>query len=329
MEQTYQELLNELDDTPCQNSEFIEINKMGMLQVGPMDDQDYQYFWGCMKIYDAYGVNFFPQYLRLYLGFYGDYSKGIANWIHEDVQNGYRHLYSLKELVETLRFFGIASYQGISLQDFENALAEAPALYQSEQNELQQSRNEKRRKTIEAKVNDYFNFGDFSELTFRNYLEKFTFKRIQKSISIDDALKLAKEAPVQTYIVVFTRMGKVCYVGKTDNPLSYIGLKHKKFDADSVIFDTVDKDYVDDLLLAIMIFYDLPLNTMRTTKANRKYATIKQACFAYQKSESWPKKKVLKVIENSKLRVIDMDLERSLIDKIELERVLRKVSYLL
>ena len=107
MEQTYQELLNELDNTPCQNSEFIEINKMGMLQVGPMDDQDYQYFWGCMKIYDAYGVNFFPQYLRLYLGFYGDYSKGIANWIHEDVQNGYRHLYSLKELVETLRFFAL------------------------------------------------------------------------------------------------------------------------------------------------------------------------------------------------------------------------------
>ena len=329
MELTYQELLNDLDDVYSQNSEFIEINKMKMVNAGPMNEQDYQYFWGCMKIYDAYGVNYFGAYLDLLLGFYGNYSNGIESWIKEDVRGAW-HNYSFIELVETLRFFGISSYQGISLQDFEKALAVSSTLYRSAEIELQHSREEKRKKTITTKVNDYFNFGDFSEFVFNNYLEKFTLNREKKSISIDDALKLAQESPVRTYIVVFSRLGQVCYVGKTDNPLSYIALKHKKFNADSVIFDAVDDiAYIDDLLLAIMIFYDLPLNTARTTKANRKYATIKQACFAYQKLESWPKKKILSVIENSKLRIIDMDLERSLIDKIELERALRKASYLL
>lgn len=329
MNNTYKELLDGLDNTPCQNSEFIEINKLQMAMVGPMDSQAYQYFWGCMKIYDAYGVNYFPKYLELYLGSYGDYSKGIAHRIHKDVQNGCMHSYSLRELIETLHFFGITTYQEIGLQDYERAMADAPVLYQLEQIELQQSRNEKRRKTIDAKINDYFNFGDFSESTFQNYLEKFTLKRTQKNISINEALKLAKEAPIQTYIVVFTRFGKVCYVGKTDNPLTYISLRHKKYEADGIFFDTVIRDYVDDLLLATMIYYDLPLDSMRTTKANRKYATIRQACFAYQKSESWSKKKILKAIESNKLRVIDMDLERSLIDKIELDRALRKSSHLL
>jgi len=79
MERTYQELLDTTDDLLCQNSEFIEINKRDM--NCKLDEQDYSFFWGCMKLFNDFDKNYFAWYLNLINQSYGDFSGGIAQWL--------------------------------------------------------------------------------------------------------------------------------------------------------------------------------------------------------------------------------------------------------
>jgi len=68
------------------------------------------------------------------------------------------------------------------------------------------------------------------------------------------------------------------------------------------------------------------LEAVRITKKIRKYATVKQACSAYKELEAWPRKKVMSAINSGKIRTIDWAKGQELIDKIELDRLLRGIQ---
>lgn len=335
MEQTYQELLKSVSDYKCQNSAFIEINKRLMAQVD-LNEQDYDFFWGCMKLYEKLGVNYYESYLKARTGEHGDLSGGVEQWlksyglsmsIWESHNVNYYDTYStqLDELIKTLSFFEINDYCGKSLLELNALQKETKIDWERAYGETTQLYAKNCLRSKESKANNYFNFGDFSETQFNAYVELFTTKcKSGNTMSIDEALRLAQNAPNRMYIVLFSCNGQVCYIGKTTQPLSYIGSRHKKIGADSAVFEAVPEDYADDVLLSTMIFYDLKLENARTTRANRKYATIQQACFAYKLLESFSRKKVLSAIRDHRLRVVDLYNGQALIDKIELERAIRK-----
>ena len=319
--ETYQSLLSKLDSAPCQNSEFIELNKIRMVECGPLDDQDYMYFWGCMKLYEEYDVNYFAYYLDLLSGFFGDFSNGVDEWINDRY---FRHDEDmLREFVCILRFFGIENYDGISFQELNDVLEK----YKIHARKAQEKRSEeykiKAAKTIQKRIDDYFNFSDFDGASFKNYLDEFTVKRVHKEVLLDEALIEAKTAPENTYIVILYKNGKACYVGKTEHLMKYIGDKSQKYDADSVFYHVADPEYVDDLIIAIMIYYDLSLSSVRPKKVHRKYATVQQACNVYWHADNVRRKKVLSAIESNYIRTYEINEDKKLIDKTELERVIR------
>lgn len=319
---TLKELVLEVGNASCHCNKFIEINKFGMVEIGAMDDFDYEIFWDCMKVYEAYGINYFPQYVYFCNGFYGDFTQGIEAWFNSHSFMGYRpDAEKFFELVDVMRFFNVPSYCGIDFSGYEEACQEARGLYQVATDNEMQRRKEKGEETIRKRIESYFNFDNYSETQFSE-LFRSLITRQEKSISINEALALARFAPQNTYIVILKKDNRVCHVGKTERPLAYIGTRQKKFDADSAHFEIVDTDYVDDLIVSMRVLYDVELDKIRPSLLNRKYATIKQATFAYQRSEGIPRKLVISAIQNQKLRTVGLDNGQVLIDKIALHKAL-------
>lgn len=321
-DKTIKELLSEVGNVPCHNNEFIEINKIGMVEIGSMDDFDYEIFWNCMRVYEVSGINYFSQYVYLCKGLYGDFTQGIESWFNRSIME-YRPdvTKTFLELVDVLRFFGISSYCGIDFSQYEKACKQANSLYQVATNNKMQRHQEKGEETIRKRIEGYFNFDNYSERKFEE-LSRNLISEQEKSISINEALALARFAPQNTYIVILKKDNLVCHIGKTERPLSYIGTHQKKFDADSAHFEIVDPDYVDDLIVNMRVLYDVELDKIHPSLLNRKYATIKQSIFAYQRSEKIPRKRILLAIQSQKLRTIALENGQVLIDKIALHRAL-------
>ncbi|MEG0915268.1 MAG: hypothetical protein RSG57_05905, partial [Christensenellaceae bacterium] len=290
-----------------------------------------------MKIYDAYKINYFAGYLNLIVGYYGDFSGGLDKWrsgLGEYVQTSNAYIDDdfsfttyceyLKELCDVLRFFEFDHYGDLSLGELELLLEDAPRQRNLQLVGVREQHIAKAKLRNENKVENYFNFGDFSEKKFSAFTESCTTKHKKGgNISIDDAIRLAQKAPKRMYIVTLSISGKVVFAGKTGNLLTYLGKYSQKYHADSASFEAVDEDYTNDVLLATMIFFDLPLDTVRITTANRKYTTLKQACFAYKRSEDIPRKVVQNAIHIHKLRPIELPTGDIVYDKIALEKALR------
>lgn len=321
-DKTLNELLSEISDTPCQSNEFIELTKRGLVEIGAMDDFDYDIFWNCMRIYESYGVNYFSFYILLRKGFYGDFTQGIESWFNSRSIMGHMpNVEHFKELVDVLRFFEIATYCNIDLSEYEKAYHNADKLFQGATDNEMQRRKEKRDETIRQRIENYFNYYDYSESHFSE-LSRNLITRQEKSISINEALALARFAPQSTYIVFLKNGSRVCHIGKTEKPLFYIGTNHKKFNADSAFFEIVDADYVDDLIICMRVLYDVELDRIRPSLSNRKYATLKQAIFAFNRSDGIPKRRIISAIEKNNLRTVALENDQVLIDKISLHRAL-------
>ncbi len=323
--ETFRSMLAKFDNPICQNNEFIERNKWGMVEIGPMDAQDYYFFWGCMKIYEEFGVDYFAYYIDLKKGLFGNFSNGINGWFDD------KHLPhsedQLEELVNVMRFFEIDCYQNIPFRKYEEALDRYCVLENTTRGKRNEENQIKKEKTISTKLSNYFNFSSFDTDVFKRTLDSYTIKQERRIVTLDNAIAEAKTAPANTYIVIFYKSGKACFAGKTLRLLRYIEEKSKKHNADSVFYQAADDNYVDDLLVSIMIFYDLSLSNVIPRKSNRKYATLQQACYAYRYAYSVSKKDVLSAIQNNHIRLYEIDADKSLVDKIELERVIRSSLY--
>lgn len=339
MKENYFSLLASTDNFMCQNSEFIELNKMNLC-CSKLDENDYAIFWGCMKLYEIFEVNYFESYLKVINHQFGSFSIGIEGlvnsygrefnpWQDDPNENFEYRLYlnHLTELIDILIFFGISHYQEKSILELHELLECAPESYLECHKRFVPMGIDKKKQKKEELMEAYFNFDDFSNDEFAYYVERCTIKCENESvISITDALKLAQNMPEHTYIVIFKRGGAVCYVGQTMKLLTYIGERHIKYNADRVVFVDVAESYINDVQVATTVYYDLPVKNMKVVMASRKYGTVKRACLAYKELESWPRRMVMSVIENSKLRIIDIVNGQELIDKIELERCIQKFT---
>ena len=142
-----------------------------------------------------------------------------------------------------LKFFGMGKYGERSISELEDMLIHAPESYRVLYNEMLQQRGREKQSEKENKVKNYFNFDEFSKKQFNEFVDDCITKHKSGSImSIDDALKLAQNAPQRTYIVIFSSVGKVCHIGKTEQPLSYIGLQHKKIEQTVLYLRRLMKD---------------------------------------------------------------------------------------
>lgn len=255
------------------NNKFIEINKRSIIHL---DIPDYDFFWGCMKLFDTYGINYFDKYMDIVTGRFGDFSDGLESWLAsfgmslngmECFNNQILNYHCrLSELIEWLHFFDISYYQGISVLTLEALLKRTPELYREAYSTLSKQYKVRREIKKNSKIDSYYNFKDFSILDFSKYIEKFTKYKGRNIVTIDDALNIAKSIPKYPYVVLLLKDNQICFIGKTENLLQYIGSKNKKYMADSVIFEKVDKTYVDDVLLAIKMFFNYPLDGARITK---------------------------------------------------------------
>ena len=133
--------------------------------------------------------------------------------------------------------------------------------------------------------------------------------------------------PIDTYAVVLKEDGKICHIGKTQKPLSYIGLHYKKHNADTAFFETVDIDYIDDLILAVKIISKIPLAGVHILATNRKYTTMDKAVFSYKHVGCLSKKEIINAIINSNTWRMALENGNWLIDKIQLHRILKKDIY--
>ncbi|MGL5434564.1 MAG: hypothetical protein ACRDBO_04085 [Lachnospiraceae bacterium] len=332
----YNDLLELTGNTCCQNNKFIELNKRDMVCVS-LDEMDYRFFWGCMKLFDAYELNYFNLYLKVIMGHYMhlddiekrmDYLGLSLHPCQADPSLNYdfsAYSKDLMELITIVKFFGLEHFDNDMIVQLESALEMAQDTYMDLHSKALQLKQQTQQLKKEKIIAEYFNFDGFSNEQFRTYVDNYTIMRsAQNDMRIAEALRLSQEKPNCTYLVMFCKAGTVRYIGKTTKLLSYIGLRHKDFNADSVVFGEIEEAYVNDVIIAANVYYDIPLYSAQVA-VSRKYSTVKRACEAYKQSESLPKRIMMKVIQNGRLRVIDMSDGQEMIDKIELEKLIRGI----
>lgn len=328
MEQTYQELLLTTDGVFAPNNEFININKESIIHLRP---PDYDFFWGCMKLYDVYGINYFEKYMDITMGGFGDFSGGIEEWLAyygRDIREleffgeskiGYRE--RLSNLIHWMRFFGLSYYEGINIEDLKELQKNVFILYRDAYYKILIQREENKKFIIAHKMKNYYNFENFCSKTFSDFVKRCTIYESKSKVSIDDILKLTYDLPKHSYIVLFYINNQICFIGHTENLLSYIASKSKEYLADSVIYIDVNKDYIDDVLIAVKMFYNYPLDGIRITKVNRKYTTIKLACFVQREKTGITRRNLLDIIHDN-LKIVHLENGQEIIDKIALEHIL-------
>lgn len=133
---TYQELLNLATSSPCQSNDFIEKNKIQMACL-ELNKDDYETFWGYIKIYEAIGVDYLGLYLKIIMQDFGDFSGGIEKWAtykgkalglwNGDIQPKYFD--DLARLISSMKFFGINQYGEQNLNDLEQMQKAASTLW--------------------------------------------------------------------------------------------------------------------------------------------------------------------------------------------------------
>lgn len=321
-DKTLNDYLSEIGDTPCHSSEFIEINKRGMVTVGVMDDADYEIFWKCMRVYESLGINYFADYIYLCQAYYGDFSHGIEHWFNDKSFMGMRpDSKTFREFVEKLLFFDIKSYHGIPLSEYEKAYQKADIFYYRSTENEKQRHQEKANKTISDKIKNYYNYDTFSEKVFSD-LSETLIKDLEKNLTINEALQLARSASANTYIVVLKNNKGICHIGKTKQPFSYIEKQQKNFDATSAYFKIIDSNYIDDIVVYFRILYDVELDKIHLSNSNRKYATVKQAIYAYSRTEGITSKQIMLILDNHRLRTVPIKYDQVLIDKLALAKAL-------
>ena len=123
-EKTYAEHVEELGDFCCQNVDFF-LEGCDSIRSIYMNEDDARVFFGCMNIYDVYGVNCFHYYLALKRGAYGDFSHGIVRGIGSN--NSHFQMdsieYQLKELINVLRFFQLVNIRGYLMKNLKMRIA--------------------------------------------------------------------------------------------------------------------------------------------------------------------------------------------------------------
>ena len=70
------------------------------------------------------------------------------------------------------------------------------------------------------------------------------------------------------------------------------------------------------------VLYNVEIDKIRPSVLNRKYATTRQAIFAYQRAEGIPRKRIISAVQNQEFRTVDLGNGQELIDKIALHRAL-------
>ncbi|MBM6897844.1 hypothetical protein H9X86_10850 [Pseudoflavonifractor capillosus] len=317
-------LLERIPDVPCYNNEFLRKHVRGIMSLFRLDDTDCELFWKCMRVFDACGVDYYDEYINLICGRYGSFENGFVEWIGAKTSywnNNFRSREELNHVINLLRFFEMKEYQGISIEKFEEAYKRFDVLGSEAKARKWKSENERSQEILEEKLDSYFNFSEFSNFRFNIIAEEFLIAS-KNSISINDALQLAKNAPKSTYVVILWNSGFVCKIGKTTQPLSYIELHRKKQNAESAYFMTVDDDYADDLVVFLKVSYEVGLDSIRLSGLNRKYGTQKKAIYAYKKSVAKTRKEVIAAIAKSKMMTIELPNGQILVDKPLLHRSL-------
>lgn len=322
-EKTYAELVEELGDYCCQNVDFF-LEGCDSIRSIYMNEDDARVFFGCMNIYDVYGVNYFHYYLALKRDAYGDFSHGIVRGIgsnHSHFQMDSSE-YQLKELIDVLRFFSISEYQGVPYEEFEAAYSNAFALCMDAERERKKQSAIVKQKQRERLCNNYFNYDNFSEAAYNKELQSVLEQCQRQKKTLNEALEMTQACPSQSYIVVFMQDDQVVSISQASLLFACIERKSGTGNINHVYFKPVSSKYIDDIVLDLYLHYGLPIPRTYPCYRNQKYATVKNAVSAYTEKYNISKKALMYAIKMYNVQLIKVEFNRLLINKKELYRAI-------
>lgn len=285
----YHELLdpNKLNERE-NKKEFLKDNEVHVMSGMYPSDIDYEVFVGCMEIYEKTGVNYFYDFADLRVNFqYKTIDKGIKyyepTWdnINNIFEDRYLEMY-LKEVSRTLelmKFFNIDELYGTTAEQYKSYYNNAEIEWiELKQDELKKKKD-RHQNYVDILKCEYFNFDDFNNNKF-NRIYKKCIKDLDMGknlYSFNDILNINVQLEDnKTFIVFLRKNNKVCFVGKTTNLLSYVGIKNKDYEADSITFYPIDNDYIEELYVRALIDFDLGYSGA-VKLANRKYISLTNA----------------------------------------------------
>ena len=335
MKKSYLEMLDTTkSEERAKKVEFLKSNGVHLIVGMYPDDVDYEFFVGCMEIFEHTGVNYFNDYKKLILNHqYRTLEKGIRHYISSfdyyvsdkmDIRYLNNYKKEILETIEIMNFFNIEKFNDTSIDQYMEFYNNSDIEWQELRKEELNKRKINADVALDKMKNTYFNFDNFNNDRFESI-----FKECIKDMDMGKNLYTLDEVininvnldKNKTFIVFLRKNNKVCFVGRTTNLLNYIGLKSKEYDADRVAFYAVDREYIDDIYIKALIEFDIAIvGAIRNT--NRKYISLSSAKRIFKELYKINLVHIKKIISRYGIEKF-MIGETVFLDKIELDKAVK------
>ena len=291
------------------------------------NDMDYEFFVGCMEIYENTDVNYFYdfEYLRLKCQ-YETNEPSIRGYLQRldynciTITDEYLDKYrkDVEKTIQLMEFFNIGNLYGITIEKYKELYKNADVEWKILKQEISNNKKSSKEEHTDKLIESYFNFGEFNnkkfESIFNDCIKDIDMGKNTYTLNeiIDMNINLDKS---KIFLVFLRKNNKVCYIGKTVNLISYIGNKNKEYNADSVAFYEIDSEYIDDIYVKSLIYFDMIAYNGVVKSSNRKYISLSMAKRVYKEMYRINLTHIKKIISK-------YDLERFIIgDTIVLDKI--------
>ena len=336
----FNELLDPLkSEKRAKKLEFFKENEIVLYNGMQGNEMDYEIFIGCMEIYENTGINYFYDfdYLRL-KSQYGlmdsSLKKYIQNWeynintIKDEVLDDYLEKYhiDIEKTMQLMKFFNIENLYGKTIKKYEEIYNNAEMELKSLKQEIHNNKRVYKEEYTNGLIESYFNFENFNNEEFNRIFNNCisdinmggNIYTLNEIINININLDKSK-----TFIVFLRKNNNVCFIGKTVNLINYIGNKNKEYNADSVAFYEIDNDYIEDIYIKALIYFDMVVNYNGIVKlSNRKYISLSIAKKVYKELYRINLTHIKKIITKYNLERFIIG-DTIVLDKIELDKATR------
>lgn len=327
----YHELLDpDREDERVKQMEFLKDNEVHVMSGMYGTDLDYEAFVGCMEIYEKTGVNYFYDFADLRVNFqYKTIDKGIKHYgrtwdnLNNIFEDGYleRYLKEVSRTLELMEFFNIDELYGTTVEQYKSYYNNAEIEWMELKQDELKKKKESQKNYVDMLEYEYFNFDDFNDNKF-NRIYKGCIKDLDMGknlYSFNDVLNINVQLENnKTFIVFLRKDNKVCFVGKTTNLLTYVGVKNKEYKGDSVAFYPIDNDYIEETYIRALIDFDLGYSGA-VKLANRKYISLTTAKRVFKELYKINLTHIKKVIKKYDIEKFILG-DTIVVDKIELDK---------
>lgn len=321
-----------LEDIRNKQADFFEKTNMASFIGNSVFVIDYKIYSECLEVYTNTGVNYYDDYISLmyviqiYKLYTGIRDKDPRHFHLPCFESYEVYNQSLRECIESYKFFDIVECCGINIKVFEELLtnSEMDWNYYTNKELMQKDKNNK--EYINKLNESYLNFNNFNESKLQELYSKYKeYTKPSNRYSVKELMDMNIELYEGNICLIFGFLGdEIQFVGKTTRIFNYIYNKNKEYKIDNVAIFMVEEKYIEDLYIELIVKGDIKSHSNTINYKCMKYVSYNKAKNYYKAIYGFSAWDLKRIIKKDNIELLEISGGTRIINKIKLHDAIKK-----